>query len=74
MECWRMLSWQLRSDGSSSQCAPVGPSTLVPPDPSRSIISRFPTAHGYAGCHPRSDQLNQQERRPRTAPAVRPIR
>jgi hypothetical protein len=25
--CWRVLSWQLRSGGSSSQCAPVGPSS-----------------------------------------------
>jgi hypothetical protein len=24
--CWRVLSWQLTSGGSSSQCAPVGPS------------------------------------------------
>jgi hypothetical protein len=26
-ECWCVLSLQLRSDESSSQCAPVGPST-----------------------------------------------
>jgi hypothetical protein len=38
------------------------------------VISRFPTAHGYAGCHPPSDQLDRQERRPGMAPAVRPIR
>ena len=44
--CWRVFSLQLRSDGLSSQCAPVGPSSAWWNDiendmPSR--ISRLPT-------------------------------
>jgi hypothetical protein len=27
MGCWRVVSLQVRSGGSSSQCAPVGPSS-----------------------------------------------
>jgi hypothetical protein len=57
--CWRVLSWQLRSGGSSSECAPVGPSSsrwtdrkhdlpAAPPDPTRSRASAW-SAHATPG-------------------------
>ena len=70
--CWRVVSLQLTSGESSSQYAPDGRVRLVgmtggmtvPPDPSRSIISRFPTVPGYAGCHPRSDNSTAEAQTP----------
>jgi hypothetical protein len=62
--CWRVLSLQLRSDRSSSQCAPVGPSgprwndrkndmPAAPPHATRSRVSAWSTTHPTPLCRPR---------------------